>query len=122
MTRTDRLATNWFLLCGAIHTLLEGYFVTFARNIAADPHPLAQVWKEYAHSDSRYLTGDPTVWSVEALTAYILGPACFVTVYSLVNKKNYRHAFQLLISAAQLYGIANPNLANPSLLLRSEND
>jgi len=36
--------------------------------LASSQSPLAQVWKEYALSDSRYLTTDPFTLCVEAVT------------------------------------------------------
>ena len=61
LSLTTRLTAIWFAICAAIHMILEGYFVINASSIASDSFFFAQVWKEYAHSDSRYLTGDLTV-------------------------------------------------------------
>ena len=104
-TRSDRLVTTWFLICGCIHMVLEGYFVVGASWIPHCSSLLSQIWKEYAKSDSRYMVKDSTVWGIEMITAFLEGPACFWTVYALLRSKPYRHVLQLLISVGQLYGV-----------------
>lgn len=64
----DRLTFFWFVLCGLIHTLFEGYFGIHHATLAGDQSPVGQVWKEYALSDSRYLTSDSFVLVVERIT------------------------------------------------------
>lgn len=64
----DRLTFFWFILCGLIHTLFEGYFGIHHATLAGDQSPVGQVWKEYALSDSRYLTSDSFVLVVERIT------------------------------------------------------
>ena len=59
----------WFFLCGIIHTFVEGYFVATHGTIAGDDTFLANLWKEYGKSDSRYMISDPTVLIIEAITA-----------------------------------------------------
>ncbi|KAK8012002.1 hypothetical protein PG989_000262 [Apiospora arundinis] len=62
----------WFVLCGCIHLILEGYFAFNA--VATSRHVLAQMWKEYSLSDSRYLTRDAFVVTMETVTAVCWGP------------------------------------------------
>jgi hypothetical protein len=45
-----------------------GYFVINHMSLASSQTLLGQVWKEYALSDSRYLTADPFTLCVEAIT------------------------------------------------------
>ena len=59
----------WFFMCGLIHTFVEGYFVATNATIAGDTTFLANLWKEYAKSDSRYMISDPTVLLIEGITA-----------------------------------------------------
>ncbi len=59
----------WFFMCGIIHTIVEGYFVYTNTTIAGDNTFLANLWKEYAKSDSRYMVSDPTVLIIEGITA-----------------------------------------------------
>ncbi|KAL9071719.1 MAG: hypothetical protein Q9157_005358 [Trypethelium eluteriae] len=47
----------------------KSFFVANYKDLGSSQHPIGQMWKEYALSDSRYLTSDPLVLSVEALTA-----------------------------------------------------
>ncbi|CAG8821492.1 33021_t:CDS:1, partial [Racocetra persica] len=51
----------WFIITGCIHFFFEGYFGLFHSTIAESNGLFAQMWKEYALSDSRYLTNDPFV-------------------------------------------------------------
>lgn len=77
-----------------------------SKDLAGSQSLFAQLWKEYALSDSRYLTGDPTVLCAEAITVFVWGPLCYLTaVFTLVSSP-YRHASQIVISLAHLYGDA----------------
>ncbi|KAF9938874.1 UDP-glucuronic acid decarboxylase 1 [Mortierella alpina] len=58
----------WFFLCGMIHTVFEGYFGLHHVTIAGETSLLAQVWKEYALSDSRYMTSNTLVLIMERIT------------------------------------------------------
>ena len=62
--------------------------------------------KEYAKADSRYATRDAFVISMEAVTAFVEGPLCFVIVYAMLLRRPWRHVLQLLVSCGQLYGDA----------------
>lgn len=63
-----------------------------------------QLWKEYSLSDSRYLTQDPFVVSMEAFTAIFWGPLSFVCAWAVVKDSPLRHPLQMVISLGQLYG------------------
>lgn len=52
----------------------EGYFVMNHASLAGRQDLFAQLWKEYGLSDSRYLTSDPFMISVEMMTAVGLKP------------------------------------------------
>lgn len=52
-----------------------GYFVLHHKDMGGLQTFFAQLWKEYALSDSRYLTHDPFVLCVEAITVVCL--SCF---------------------------------------------
>lgn len=54
---------------GAIHLLIEGYFSLNHRRMPQMQDYLGQGWKEYAHSDSRYMTAEPFVVCMESVTA-----------------------------------------------------
>jgi cholestenol Delta-isomerase len=53
---------------GSLHCFFEGYFVTHYTRMGGAQDIFGQLWKEYARSDSRYLTSDAFVVSIEALT------------------------------------------------------
>ena len=81
ISRRDLLTVFWFSLCtlqliipqfysvllpnivvaGTLHCIFEGYFVTHYNSIAQSQNIFAQLWKEYALSDSRYLSSDTFV-------------------------------------------------------------
>lgn len=82
----------------------KGYF---AYNYASMPNKMdifGQLWKEYSLSDSRYLTGDSFVVTMEAVTAVLWGPLSFVCAWCIVARSPLRHPLQLIISLGQLYG------------------
>lgn len=101
---SDRWAVVWFLVCALIHIVLEGFYVVNNRRIPGQLSPLGQIWKEYSKADSRYLTSDPAVLGIEAITAFILGPLCLLTVKSILSGGANRHFFQMFICMSQLYG------------------
>jgi hypothetical protein len=53
---------------GLLHLHFEGYYIKYRHDLASRTDIVAEVWKEYALSDSRYLSKDPFVVSIEALT------------------------------------------------------
>ncbi|PVU86534.1 hypothetical protein BB560_006039 [Smittium megazygosporum] len=101
----DSFATCWFLLCFFIHVFLEGYFVVFNKTLAGKKTLLADLWREYSLSDSRYLISDPFTVIMEGITAAIDGPLSLVVVIAILNRNfALRHLAQLSVSIAQLYG------------------
>lgn len=47
---------------------LPGYYIIHHRDLAGHQSLFGQLWKEYALSDSRYLTSDPFMLCVETIT------------------------------------------------------
>lgn len=47
----------------------QGYFALNHVNLSGKQDLFGQLWKEYAFSDSRYLTSDPFVLCMETVTA-----------------------------------------------------
>lgn len=66
---SELLTVLWFVLCGCIHAFFEGYYVVNFRAMGGLQTVFGQLWKEYALSDSRYLTRDPFVLCMETITA-----------------------------------------------------
>lgn len=66
--------TDWLTLVagGIIHFFFEGYFALNHMRMGAAQDLFGQLWKEYALSDSRYLTSDPFVLCMESITAVYL--------------------------------------------------
>ena len=67
---SDLAVILWFVLCGFIHLFFEGYYAWNFRTIGGHQDLFGQLWKEYALSDSRYLTADSAfVLCMESITA-----------------------------------------------------
>ncbi|KAL5343577.1 3-beta-hydroxysteroid-Delta(8),Delta(7)-isomerase [Aspergillus crustosus] len=102
--KTELSTALWFALCGAIHSILEGYYALNFATLAGEQTLLAQLWKEYSMSDSRYLTSNSFVMCMETITAVCWGPLSFLLVGLIITENPYRHPLQIIISLGQLYG------------------
>ncbi|KAF1829631.1 3-beta-hydroxysteroid-Delta(8),Delta(7)-isomerase [Decorospora gaudefroyi] len=100
----DLVTIMWFVLCGCIHSFFEGYFAYNFRNMGGLNDVFGQLWKEYALSDSRYLTQDAFVLCMETITAVFWGPGSFLTAYLISIDHPLRYAAQLIVSLGQFYG------------------
>jgi cholestenol delta-isomerase len=69
---------TWFLVCGIMHIGFEGYWLYYRDTISARSDLLAEMWKEYAHGDSRYLAADDLLLTLEIMTAVKYSYFCFV--------------------------------------------
>ncbi|KAK9760269.1 hypothetical protein K7432_015907 [Basidiobolus ranarum] len=105
ISNRDRLIYMWCILSGTIHIGLEGYYVLNYDSLAGDQSILGQVWKEYSKGDSRYLSSDSFMLSMERITAYIDGPLAFYSAYAIYTKSPGRHISLLSVSICQLYGV-----------------
>ncbi|EAQ91049.1 hypothetical protein CHGG_02984 [Chaetomium globosum CBS 148.51] len=110
LKRADQLTVAWFALCGFLHLFFEGYFVLNHATIASSQSLFAQLWKEYALSDSRYLTSDPFMLCIESLTVLTWAPLSLLT--ALLTARNNpreqgaRHLLQTVVCVGHLYGVA----------------
>ncbi|XP_072024981.1 uncharacterized protein [Amphiura filiformis] len=114
MTKTDfegtvlspsrRMALSWWGMNGGLHIILQGYLVFFHKGMAASLNPIAQIWKEFAKGDSRYVTGDICIVAVEFIVSVVLGPLCYIIVWGFLSKSKYRHLMQLCGAVMHLYG------------------
>lgn len=101
----ERLLVCWFMCTGLIHFVVEGYVVVNSKFYQdRSGNILSEIWKEYSKADSRYATRDDFVISMEAVTAFLEGPGCFLIVWALCARKAWRHAAVVLVSLGQLYG------------------
>ncbi|KAJ5327876.1 emopamil binding protein [Penicillium brevicompactum] len=101
---TDHVAFAWMCLTGCIHLFFEAHFVVYNATIAGRQGLFDQLWKEYSLSDSRYLTSDAFLISMEAVTAFCWGPLAFLIAYCIVVQHPMRHALQIILSLGQVYG------------------
>ncbi|KAK8027607.1 ebp domain-containing protein [Apiospora marii] len=97
LTKSKLAVFCWFVLC---------YFVFNHATVASSQNLFAQLWKEYALSDSRYLTSDPFMLSVESITVFLWGPLSFACAASIVLDSHLRHPLQIIMCMAHLYGVA----------------
>ncbi|KAL4779446.1 Emopamil-binding protein [Aspergillus varians] len=104
ISNCDLSIVFWFALCGSIHSILEGYYAFNFTDLAGKQTLLAQLWKEYSMSDSRYLTSNSFVMSMETITAVFWGPLSFLLVSFIITDNPFRHPLQIIISLGQLYG------------------
>ncbi|KAJ5179710.1 Bcebp4 [Penicillium capsulatum] len=94
----------WFVLCGCIHALFEGYYVYHFRNMPSKQDIFGQLWKEYSLSDSRYLSQDAFTVAMETVTAVFWGPLSFMLVGMIMKAHPMRHPLQIVVSLGQFYG------------------
>ncbi|KKY15818.1 putative ebp domain-containing protein [Diplodia seriata] len=92
---TELLQILWFVL---------SFFVYNFRRLGGSQHLFGQLWKEYALSDSRYLTQDPFVLCMETITAVCWGPLSFVIAHMITTQHPLRYPLQAIVSLGQLYG------------------
>ncbi|KAL7930965.1 Emopamil-binding protein [Trichoderma chlorosporum] len=102
----DRFAASWFALCGFLHIAFEGYYILHRTSISGESTLFAQLWKEYALSDSRYLTSDIFTVCVETITVFAWGPLSLITLLCICANHPSRHVFQIIVCVAHLYGVA----------------
>ncbi|KAI1368459.1 Emopamil binding protein-domain-containing protein [Xylaria arbuscula] len=96
----------WFTMNACLHCVFEGYFVLNHATVASSQSLLAQLWKEYALSDSRYLTSDFFMLSVESITVFFWGPLCLANAIATARNSPSRHALRIIACVAHLYGVA----------------
>ncbi|GFN20312.1 EXPERA domain-containing protein [Aspergillus tubingensis] len=104
VSRADQFAFIWMCFTGCIHLFFESYFVVYHKSLAGSHTLFGQLWKEYSLSDSRYLTSDSFLVSMEAVTAFCWGPLAFTIAYCIATQHPARHVLQLIVSVGQVYG------------------
>lgn len=104
LTGKELITTMWFVLSGAIHIFFEGYYARHYATLGAKQSLIGQMWKEYAFSDSRYLTNDAFVLCMETVTATCWGPGCVIVAALIILRHPMRFPLQLIVSLGQFYG------------------
>ena len=102
----ELLTIMWFVLSGAIHIFFEGYYTMNFATLGSKQTWIGQMWKEYAFSDSRYLTNDSFVLCMETITAVLWGPGCMVIAAMIMLRHPMRFPLQCIVSVGQIYGDA----------------
>ncbi|KXL43813.1 hypothetical protein M433DRAFT_58733 [Acidomyces richmondensis BFW] len=106
LTNGELTTIMWFVLSGSIHMLFEGYYAYNYATLGAKQTLIGQMWKEYAFSDSRYLTQNSFVLCMETVTAVCWGPGCFIVAALVMLRSPFRYPLQLVVSMGQFYGDA----------------
>jgi cholestenol delta-isomerase len=70
VTSTTRF--TWFFINTLLHLGFEGYWLLNKEVLAGKNDLLAQLWKEYANGDSRYLAADELLLTLETMTIVII--------------------------------------------------
>ena len=96
----------WFVLSGSIHLFFEGYYAANYATLGSKQTLIGQMWKEYAFSDSRYLTRNTFVLCMETMTAVCWGPGCIAVAILIILRHPLRFPIQLIVSVGQFYGDA----------------
>ncbi|OOF95456.1 hypothetical protein ASPCADRAFT_130935 [Aspergillus carbonarius ITEM 5010] len=104
LRNADRLAILWFVLSGTLHCFFEGYFMVHHDDMASAQDFFGQLWKEYALSDSRYMTSDTLVLCMETITVLLWGPLCFLVACLILSQHPLRHPLQIIVCMSHLYG------------------
>ncbi|KAI8106253.1 hypothetical protein M9435_000799 [Picochlorum sp. BPE23] len=105
ISTVERVISCWLMVTAAIHMVIEGYVV-----VTPDyyQHPadnyLSEAWKEYTKADSRYATRDSFIISMEAVTAFMVGPMCFAAVFGILQHKSWKYPLMVILSVCQIYG------------------
>ena len=105
LTTGELSAIMWFVVSGTIHIFFEGYYAIHYATLGASQTWRGQMWKEYAFSDSRYLTSDSFVLCMESVTAAFWGPGCLLAAAFIIYRHPMRFPTQLIVSMGQLYGL-----------------
>ncbi|KAK4943398.1 hypothetical protein LTR10_017072 [Elasticomyces elasticus] len=95
LNKKDKLVVLWFCL---------SYFSYNHTRMGGAQDLFGQMWKEYAMSDSRYLTSDPFVLCMETVTAVFWGPLSFLMIYFIITMHPLRYPLQAVVSLGQIYG------------------
>lgn len=77
----ESLRFTWFTLCTTLHCGFEAYWIYHHRSIASRTDFFAELWKEYAHGDSRYLTHDELLLALETITVVSVDPKIIQQFY-----------------------------------------
>lgn len=104
LTAGELITIMWFVLSGSIHLVFEGYYAQNFATLGSKQTVLGQMWKEYAFSDSRYLTSNSFVLCVETITAIAWGPGCLLVAWLIIKRHPLRYSIQALVSLGEMYG------------------
>ncbi|KAL9540532.1 hypothetical protein MBANPS3_009623 [Mucor bainieri] len=100
---TSTVRFTWFAICGLMHCGFEGYWLWNRATVAGQNDIFAQLWKEYAHGDSRYLANDELLLTLEIMTIFIWGPLCLTSAFYILRNSPKQYIFQLIASLCHLF-------------------
>ncbi|KAG2200155.1 hypothetical protein INT47_012436 [Mucor saturninus] len=94
---------TWFCVSGILHLGFESYWLWHRHTLAGQSDLLAELWKEYAHGDSRYLSADELLLTLEVMTVFVWGPLCILTGWFILRGSNKQYFFQLVASLCHIF-------------------
>lgn len=115
---------TWFCVSGILHLGFESYWLWHRHTLAGQSDVLAELWKEYAHGDSRYLSADELLLTLEVMTIvsintcgvkplteailtelgqFLWGPLCILTGWYILRGSDKQYFFQLVASLCHLF-------------------
>ncbi|KAK8194437.1 hypothetical protein M8818_007629 [Zalaria obscura] len=97
LPKSELVTIMWFVLT-------IGYYALNQANMGELQTLFGQLWKEYALSDSRYLTQNAFVLCMESITAICWGPLSYVVAGLITVQHPLRHPLQAVVSLGQIYG------------------
>ncbi|XP_020513765.1 emopamil-binding protein-like [Labrus bergylta] len=102
----DKWILLWLFYDVIVHLTLEGPFVymSLVGTVETSEGPLAELWREYSRADSRWLTSDPTIVSIELLTVFLDSVIGVLLIHAILQERYYRHFLQITLSVCELYG------------------
>ena len=86
-----------------MHIFFKGYFVQNHSRMATRQDVFGQLWKEYALSDSRYLSSDTTILVMEAVTVCVQGSLSYLMVALIIFSHPLRYLVQGLVSLGHIH-------------------
>ncbi|KAI8071663.1 EBP domain protein [Gongronella butleri] len=97
------LTLFWFVLCGLLHCGFEAYWLYYRHQLSTRTDIIAQLWKEYALADSRYMTSDDLLVTLETITVFVWGPLCFLAAYDCFHDNARGIYVQSVVAIGHLY-------------------
>eukprot|EP00602_Paraphysomonas_sp_CaronLab_P010113 CAMPEP_0185029586 /NCGR_PEP_ID=MMETSP1103-20130426/15977_1 /TAXON_ID=36769 /ORGANISM="Paraphysomonas bandaiensis, Strain Caron Lab Isolate" /LENGTH=1340 /DNA_ID=CAMNT_0027564389 /DNA_START=389 /DNA_END=4408 /DNA_ORIENTATION=+ len=102
----EKLIICWSVLVGLIHIYLNGTYAMFAYR-AGDGGTsrswMLAIWKQMGKYDSRYVTADDFLISINSIMAVVVGPLLLVYAWSIVSRRSFRQVVGIIVNSLEIY-------------------